>query len=265
MEKKIVVVLFQPSLYTYFILTYIPSLFSLFSYDAVPIQFFQFEFQFQYNFREKYSVLFEMDKIVFKLLILSAFCPFFVETVFKFPWKSRSSTSLTGSSNDQVVPRAFSGSISPGISQPSTSQMMDLRQRRPLHSTLSSSTNSMKTIDLNSRASSRSSPNLNTMNSPAIMQEMTNMHRQAAVVLNSERINLMHSSQQQNRFQQIGSIARDSGIGIAALGGIITVVNTFSTDDIECGKNVSCMNIIKPTTTTIKKIPDIKTPIGKDM
>lgn len=170
---------------------------------------------------------------------------------------------------------------------PSTSQNMNLNRQRPLHSSVAAS---MESINLHSKSPSSSlsssqsdvyrslsSPSLNTVKSPAMMKEMTNLHKQAASTLN---MNVGNNPFRQKTFLErlrpnpekvslVGKYLKNAAIAAAGTGGIITLVNQFSSESVEKDKNnnenimtanpIESADTIKSTT-----VSEITNPIGID-
>lgn len=126
-------------------------------------------FQFQFIILSNTMISFKL-RFVFGLLVMCVFYLLPSEAQIKFPMKK--------------IP--LSTSPRRPVSLPSTSQSLNLNRQHSLPSTLSIS-KSMESINLHSRSSSLSS--FNTAKSPSLMVETKNLHKQAASLLDLERIN----------------------------------------------------------------------------
>lgn len=131
-------------------------------------------------------------------------------------------------------------------SLPSTSRVLTSNRQPPIQMT--ARVNSMESINLQPLSSSTSDiyrsiseTSLNRPNSPAIMREISNLHRQAAATLNSRNLNIVQPQPENTLIQRlrpstermslIGKYIKNGGIGVAAAGGFISVVNAFASDD----------------------------------
>lgn len=205
------------------------------------------------------------NQIVFGLLALCVFHLFFVETQakFKFPSIRRRQQSTLGNGVRGLSPSSLE-------SQPSTSSETMNLQRIPSHT-------SMTSVNLKSPSLSSSSTSLNTANSPSLMKEVkslhasikkeaTALHKQAASTLGGKNLNPIRAHRAKQHLKQIGTVAKYSGLGLAAIGGAVTIVKSFSTDErIEKIKRIenNIKNIVFNTTPKTIHI-EFDTLLGKD-
>lgn len=202
--------------------------------------------------------------------------------------------------NQRLQPSMLSRVSRVGVSQPSTSQAINLQRIRQTSSSSSlassssssSSSNSMKSVDLNyqeplippARTLSSSSSSLNTRNSPAIMLESHSLHRQAASMLNVQRLpprGLLQRIRPSNkRLQTAAKWAKNGAIAVGAGGGIAAILHLRSdshdnvvavvddgdiknSDNIVHGEKTTAISITTIADTTMK--PERDTPIGIDI
>lgn len=64
----------------------------------------------------------------------------------------------------------------------------------------------------------------------SMKQEVSFLHKQAALKFSGKSFNPIRSHRRQKQLKRIGAIAKNGGLGLAALGGIVTLLNTISTD-----------------------------------
>lgn len=202
-------------------------------------------------------------QIVFGLLALSVFYSFETEARFKlFPKNSSPST---------VLQRP--------LSMPSTSQALESHRLRPFSA--ASPASSIVTVDLHPPSSTLSSDSyrsvslqsLNKANSPSIMRESHSLHRQAASTLNLESIKIVQPPANKplrrlipnaERMNSIAKYIKNSGIGVAAAGGAVTLVDLFLSKSGEKDKNSDEHIVNTATTTTTTTRPELYNPIGAD-
>lgn len=171
----------------------------------------------------------------------------------------------------------FKKNVSPSISRqqpvlPSTSQMITSYRQPPIH--MAARVNSMESINLQPLSSSSSSniyrslsgSSLNHPNSPAMMREISTLHRQAATTLNSEILNIVQPHSENTLMQRlmpntermslISKYIKNGAIGLAAAGGFISITNTFASNNNNYREvyNNETVTSPPPTTTTVSEI-----------
>lgn len=235
-------------------------------------------------------MLFFKVRSVFRFLtVYTVFCLFFLsvaEARFRLPWRkgpspsSSLSISIPSSSSIELSPRGGSASstLMMAESQASTSTHGFTSQRlRPVHSS-----SSMVDIDLNSSSASTSARSVKSQapappvalekstksraptppeaseksaKSPAIMQDITSLYRKAAQVLNGDGLSYIEKSRRRHNLQRVGTYTKNAGIGLAAVGGVISVVNAAFPSDH--GKENAFVSTT--TTTTQSTVPETTT------
>lgn len=184
------------------------------------------------------------QRIVFGLLVLCVFYFFPTEARFNlFPKKSISNTFHQQQQQQQMSFRL-------------SSETLNLRRNQPLHALQSTS---METVNLRAPSSllsssssssnihrSASSPTINNANSPALMQESSSLHRQAAISLNLGGAANIHRENTiiqrlRPRLESMNAVAKyvkNGAIGVAGAGGIASLVRSFSNGNSERASNV---------------------------
>lgn len=172
--------------------------------------------------------------------------------------------------NPFTQPPLRNPSISGNIFQrplPSTSAMrksielLNLQSKPPSPSaSLSSKSDVYRTVSL---------PSLNTAKTSAIMVETVDMHKQAASILNIPHRTNPFSFQRMWPNSQTMKIAakylKNSAIGVAGVGGVISVTNFFTSASLEKENkknNSENVNVGPIKSTTISEITN---PIGMDI
>lgn len=162
----------------------------------------------------------------------------------KIPWLGRRSTSITLPATS-ILPE--SELVSSSLSQASGLQRRT-QQSASLHS--------LTEIGLHAKPSSSHSisiPSLNKGSSPALMFESKSLHKQAASTLNTQQLLMETSEKKQHNYrdqlQKFGTIFKNVGIGLGALGGTIQIGKTLS-KDTNVDKLITTTSTIAPETTT---------------